>query len=217
MKGRLKRLDNGEYTILQLDVLKELANIGGGNAATSISKLIEKTITMTVPTIRILSYEEVYAQIMAEDSTVNAVLMKMVGDAEGMFLFVTGDEANKNLIKMMLPEQIQTNKELEESSIKELVNIVVTSYLNAIAKFVDVNLISSVPLLIRDMFGAIISSVYIEQEQYDDSIMIIKNEFSHDGDKIEASLYFVPRPGLLEKLFKILGVGEDEELCQKEC
>ena len=202
---------------MQLDVLKELANIGGGNAATSISKLIEKTITMTVPTIRLLSYEDVYTQIMAEDSMVNAVLMKMVGDAEGMFLFVTGDEANKNLIKMMLPVHLQINNELAESAIKELVNIVVTSYLNAIAKFVDVNLVSSIPLLIKDMFGAIISSVYIESEQYDDSIMIIKNEFSHDGDKIEASLYFVPRPGLLEKLFKILGVGEDEEPCQKEC
>ena len=210
-------MDKEDYTILQLDVLKELANIGGGNAATSISKLIEKTITMTVPTIRLLSYEEVYTQIMAEDSMVNAVLMKMVGDAEGMFLFVTGDEANKNLIKMMLPVHLQINNELAESAIKELVNIVVTSYLNAIAKFVDVNLVSSIPLLIRDMFGAIISSVYIESEQYDDSIMIIKNEFSHEGDRIEASLYFVPRPGLLEKLFKILGVGEDEEPCQKEC
>ncbi len=73
-------------------------------------------------------------------------------------------------------------------------------------KLMDANLITSVPIIIEDMFGAIMSSVYLEQNQYDDSIMIIKNEFYYLGDRLESSLYFVPKPGIIEKMLTALTV-----------
>ena len=198
-----------EYSLLQLDVIKELANIGGGNAASSISKLIDKPVDMYVPTVEIFTYEKVYDKIMSEDSMINAVLIRMSGVKEGVFLFIIKDDIAKDIVKMMVPDGVEITEEISISAIKELVNIVVTSYLNAIGSMIDVRLMSSVPLLARDMFGAILSSVYIEEGQYDDNIMIIKNEFIYEGDKLESSLYFVPRPGVLESLFKILEVGEE--------
>lgn len=206
MKGRAMTLNKEEYTFLELDVIKELANVGGGNAATSISKLVNKPVNMTVPTIELLNYNEVFEKIMPEDQMVNAVIMRMLGDGEGIFLFVTTHEASMDLINMMMPIDSKCTEELQQSAIKELVNILVTSYLNAISKMVSVNLISSVPSLTVDMFGAILSSTYIESEQYDENIMIIKNEFIYQGEKIESSLYFVPKPGVLDSLFKIIGV-----------
>jgi chemotaxis protein CheC len=200
-------LNKDNYTLLQIDTIKELANVGGGNAATSISQLIGKPVSMEVPIIEILNYNNVFKEIMSEDTLIDAIMMKMLGDAEGIYLFVTRPEASKALIQMMLPDLIkEENEELNHSTLKELVNIVVSSYLNAISKMVNVNLISSVPSLSEDMFGAILSSAYIESEQYDENIMIIKNEFLYQGKRIESSLYFIPKPGVLKKLFKILGV-----------
>lgn len=199
-------LNKEDFTFLQLDIIKELANVGGGNAATSISKLVKKPVNMMVPTIEILNYNEVFEKIMAEDQMVNAVIMRMFGDGEGIFLFVTTQEASQDLINMMMPEGILLTEELGDSAIKELVNILVTSYLNAISKLVDVNLISSVPTSTIDMFGAILSSTYIESEQYDENIMIIKNEFIYQGEKIDSSLYFVPKPDVLASLFKLVGM-----------
>lgn len=203
-------LSSSGYTSIQLDVLKELANIGGGNAASGISKMIGEPVNMTVPVIEILRYEEVYEQIMAEDAMVNGVLLRVVGDADGVFLFVASDEVAHKLLTMMMPSGMNLSSELTDSGLKELVNIVVSSYLNAIAMMINKNLIATVPMLIKDMFGAIFSSVYIESGQYDDNVMIIKNEFLYQGDRLESSLYFVPVPGLIEGLFKILGVGEGE-------
>ncbi|RBP70132.1 chemotaxis protein CheC [Alkalibaculum bacchi] len=200
-------MNKDNYTLLQIDTIKELANVGGGNAATSISQLIGKPVSMEVPTIEILNYNNVFNKIMPEDTLIDAIMMRMLGDAEGIYLFVTRPEASKALIQMMLPDFIkEKNEELNHSTLKELVNIVVSSYLNAISKMVNVNLISSVPSLSEDMFGAILSSAYIESEQYDENIMIIKNEFLYQGERIESSLYFIPKPGVLKKLFKILGV-----------
>ena len=199
-------MNKGGYTDLQLDLIKELANIGGGNAATSLSQLIDKPTNMTVPTIDIMDYNEVYKNIMAEEEMVDAVLLKMLGDAEGVFLFINTQESSDHIVKMMVGDNVPINEEIRGSAIGELVNILVSSFLSAVAKTVDVNLVSSVPFYIQDMFGAILSSVYIESGQYDENIMIIKNEFFYQGIKIESSLYFVPKPGVLEGLFKTIGV-----------
>lgn len=197
---------NDNYTTLQLDFIRELTNIGGGNAATSISQLINKPVNMLVPTIELKSYNEIYEETLAEDIMVSAVVIRMLGDAEGIFLFVTTPELSKNLIKMMLPDDTQVNDELRDSAIKELVNILVGSFLNAISQIVKINLLASEPFAAEEMFGAILSSVYMESEQYEDNVMIIKNEFVYQGDKIDSSLYFVPKPGVLGNFFKIIGV-----------
>lgn len=194
------------YTSLQIDCLGEVVNIGGGNAATSLSKLIDKRIDMTIPRIEVLSYEEVYKDIMAEDKVVNSVIMNMLGDGEGIFAFVASLEATDLLAKMMMGSEEEIEDEIKNSALVELVNITVSSFLNAVSKMTDGNLIISIPFQITDMFGAVLSSVYMESEHYDENIMIIKSEFSYNGNTIETSLYFVPRPGVLEKLFKTLGV-----------
>lgn len=198
---------NTDYTLLELDALKEIINIGGGNAATSLSQLIEKPVNMTVPVIELLDYEDVYQQIMPEDTIVKAIVIKMLGEAEGVFLFTVDQEASENIVKMMMPEGVSYSEQLADSALQELVNIIVNSFLNAIIKLLDIHLVTSVPLLTKDMFGAIMSSVYLEQGQYEERVMIIKNEFYYEGDRLESSLYFVPKPGILEQLFKLIGVG----------
>lgn len=198
---------NTNYSMLELDALKEIINIGGGNAATSLSQLIEKPVNMTVPVIKMLDYADVYEQIMPEETVVKAVVTKMLGDAEGIFLFTVDQEASENIVTMMMPEGVAYSEQLADSALQELVNILVNSFLNAVIKLLDIHLVTSVPLLTKDMFGAIMSSVYLEQGQYEERVMIIKNEFYYAGDRLESSLYFVPKPGILEELFKLIGVG----------
>lgn len=195
-----------KYTPREIDIIKEIINIGGGNAATSISQLIDKPVTMSVPIIDIKNYEEVYEEAMAEDKMINGVIVRALGDAEGVFLFVIAEEVTEDIVDMMTPEGIQLNDELLNSGLAEFVNILISSFLNAVSKLLDINLISSVPLLIEDMFGAILSSLYIEAGQYDEDIMIIKNEFFYLGGNMETSLYFIPRPGILKELFKKIEV-----------
>src|SRR5690606_2979900 len=166
-----------EFSTVQLDALKEVINIGGGNAATSLSQLINKPVHMTVPTIEVMAYEDMFEQVMSEDTMIDAVLTKMFGQAEGVCLLVGLEEDMKHLASIMLPENSETNPEMIDSALKELANILVNSFLNAVTKLLDINLLTSIPLLTRDMFGAIVSSVYMESGQYDDTILILKNEF----------------------------------------
>lgn len=194
------------YTLMEMDALKEVANVGGGNAATAISILVSKTIHMDVPQLEILNYDEVYKDIMGEDEMVMAGAMRIMGDGEGSFLFVVKCEDAHKIFEMMMNGDYEMTPELTYSAFSEFVNILGSSYLNAVARLLDVTLISSVPAVTEDMFGAVLSTSYIMSEQYDEHVMIIKNEFTFNNLKIDSSLYFIPRPGVLDQLIQKIGL-----------
>lgn len=178
--------------------LKEVVNIGGGNAATSLSKLINQEVKMDVPTLELMEYEEVFKNIRPEEMAVKVVLIRLI-NGEGSFIFVTEPEDAEELAKMMFSEDIELSEELIDSAVKELVNILVNSFLNATMKILNIDLIASVPAVTLDMFGSVLTSLYMEQSHYDSKIIIIKNEFWSMGEKIEGSLYFVPNPEFIDK------------------
>jgi chemotaxis protein CheC len=195
-----------KYLPLQIDAMKELVNIGGGHAATSISSLINTKVDMIVPLIEIMEYEELYARIMSEDKIVYSVTTQILGNGGGVFLFALPEESANQISQMMLLNSMEKTQELIESSIKELVNIIVNSFLNAISELLNIRLMSSIPNLTIDMFGSIISSLYMAYDQYDEEVLIIKNEFFYSGNQMDAYLYFIPETGVLEKLFKSIGL-----------
>lgn len=199
-------MNSMKYGLMEMDALKEVANVGGGNAATAISILVNKTIHMDVPQLEILDYDEIYEQIMDEEEMVMAGAMRIMGDGEGSFLFVVKCEDAKKIFQMMMPGIEEITEPLAFSALGEFVNILGSSYLNAVARLLDVTLISGVPAVTKDMFGAILSTSYIMSDQYDEQVMIIKNEFIYDEMKVESSLYFIPRPGVLDQLIQKIGL-----------
>lgn len=192
--------------LLRLDALQELVNIGGGNAATSVSSLIEKPVQMSIPTVAEMDYEEVFETVKSEADNVKAVLMKLTGEGQGTFLFVMSEESAKDWTDLLFQGKQPQSEELMDSALKELVNILVHSFLNAVIQVLGVNLLASVPILIEDMFGSILSSLYMDQQQYDNQVIILKTAFFCEGEHIEGSLYFVPGPGILETLLELMGV-----------
>ncbi|GAA0368991.1 chemotaxis protein CheC [Alkalibacterium iburiense] len=195
-----------EKQLLRYDALQEIANIGGGHAATSLSKMIGKRVGMDVPFLRLLPYDEVFAGIQSDETVVRAVLSEVVGQEYGVFLFVIPLDESDKLAELLLPEEVAIDFELANSAIKELSNILVQSFLQAVMQMINKPLIASLPSLTVDLFGSILSSVYMEQYQFSDEIFIMKNKFYSMGHVIEGSLYFVPKPTVLEKLLDELGI-----------
>lgn len=181
--------------------LKEIINIGGGNAATSLSTLINNRVNMDVPTLELMEYEEVYQSILADDKEVKVVIMQLLG-GEGSFIFVVSPEDAMKLAEKMFHNEMEVTEELADSAVKELVNILVNSFLNASMKMIDMNLLASVPMMAHDLFGSVLSSIYLEYGQYDSTIVIMQNEFWSEGDKIDGSLFFIPTPQFIDNLIE---------------
>ncbi|GBG94907.1 chemotaxis protein, CheC [Ligilactobacillus salitolerans] len=194
------------YSDIQLDALKETMNIGGGKAATTISQMIGSVIRMRVPEVTILSYSELYAQVMADDQEVYAVLSSIEGELKGAMLFVITNAAAKDLSGLMVGTTEELSEEIKVSAVSELTNIVSSSFLTSIGGLLDKKIKPEVPCCSYDVFGAVISSAYMEFDQFGDEVMVIRNEFSYDSKQLEASLYFIPEVGVIDKIIKALGV-----------
>lgn len=188
---------SNNFSPFEIDIMKEIINIGGGNVATSISKLIGKKVHMNLPIITQLTYNEIFETLMPAEEIVKAVQMEVDGAIKGQFLLLV-DETN---IMQFSPEdrRLIQNEELANSAFCELANILVNQFIQAVASLFDVPLVTSVPYLAEDMFGSLLSSAYLEEFQYDDQIWVFKNEYWIENEKWDSSLYFVPQDGILEK------------------
>lgn len=194
-----------EFNQLQLDGLREIINIGGGHAATSLAQLTTRRIEMNIPEIDVLAYHEIFNEYLPADTPVYAIYTHIENDLTGAFLLVVSHETATLLVKLMTDNLMQTD-ELTQSALNELGNIIGNSFLKAIGEMLTFEVTTSLPTVIDDVFGAILTSTYMALEQYDEQILVIRNEFKYAKQNLDASLFFIPTSGNLEKIFDALGL-----------
>ncbi|MCU9612082.1 chemotaxis protein CheC [Caldibacillus lycopersici] len=203
---------------LQMDVLKEASNIGAGNAATALSKLLNKKIEMNVPVVRILSFAEIMELIGGSEQMVASVFLQIEGDFTGyMFYILPVDEADSFVRQLTGMSNFSLKNEnvpeIVLSAFQEMGNILTGSYLAAVSDFTQLQLKPSVPAVGIDMFGAIISYGLLEISQISDFAIVIDTEVSdsnaaRDGDLIKGHFFLLPDPDSFTKVFESLGVYE---------
>ena len=197
---------------MQLDALKEIGNIGAGNAATALSKMVGKRVNMEVPLVRILPLKDVPEWLGGPEKEVVGVYLSVFGALAGHILFVmTIDDALKImriLLGDMAPsrDQILSMDELASSAMGEIGNILSSSYLSALADFTGLHLNHSVPAIAVDMAGAIVDAVLIEISQHSDYALLIETVFVEEEDRITGYFMLIPDTGSLEIILQALGV-----------
>lgn len=190
---------------MQLDALREVGNIGAGNAATALSQLINRKVDMTVPSINVVPFEEIFSKIGGEEVVIG-VIVRVLGDIPGNILFIFEKETALNLIETLTGAHEEQITDMGNSVLCEVGNIISTSYMNSIAKFANLVIIPSVPAVTYDMMGAILSTTFIESGQYDDQVLDIETMFLQDNSEISGHFYYIPMPGSLEKILNSLGL-----------
>jgi len=204
-RGEYRIVNFKELTPMQLDYLTELTNIGGGNAATALSQILNRKIQMEVPKVTFITYQELFADYIKMEEEVCAVSIRVYGDAPGNFLFVISKDEAAEFVEMTVRTIVSdVSRDIYISAIQEVGNILCSSYWNALSRMLDLSFLSSVPAFVQDMFGAIITTAYIESGQYDDVILFIENIFRTGQNTIKTHLFYIPLPGSLEKMLTLL-------------
>lgn len=191
-----------------VDVLKEIGNIGAGNAMTALSQMLQCKVDMRVPQVRLLEFSEVGAIMGGEEKTMCGILLGVEGDITGSIMFLIELEAAKSLIKklMMGYESGQpTFDDMELSALKEISNIITGAYLNSLSTLTNLMIYPTPPSLTIDMAGAILSVPAIEFGILGDHILLIQSQFY---DEVEIDGYFILIPDLpsYEKILSALGI-----------
>ena len=184
---------------VQLDALREVANIGAGHAATALSQMTGGTIMISVPTINIAKLEDVPPQISAPEEPVAAVLMNMMGDLTGRTLLVFPRATAVRLAELMLRRPEGTSPELgelEQSAIKEAGNILSGAYMNALSDFMGLMLLPSPPSLAVDMSNAVLTTAYLQFGNDHDYVFCVESEFYMQDVNVRLRGFFLLLPDI---------------------
>lgn len=196
---------------IQMDALREVANIGAGHAATALSQMIGQTIMISVPTINVARLEEIPPQVGAPDEPVAAVLMHMLGDLTGRTLLVFPRRTARRIASLLLRRQPTSDdfSEMEQSAIKEAGNILSSAYMNALSDFMGMMLIPSPPSLAVDMSGAVLTTAYLQFGTDKDYVFCVESEFFMENvdEHLHGFFLLLPDAASLHAILKAVRVA----------
>jgi len=195
---------------LQIDVLREIGNIGAGNAATALAKMLNKKVDMEVPKVNILEFKDVNDILGGAEILVIGILLRVTGDLKGNIMFIINFEAAHVLVNLLMGNPLdaigESFSEMELSALKEIGNILAGSYLSALSSLTNLNILPSIPDIAIDMAGAILSVPAIEFGKVGDTVLYIETEFSEGSTKVVGDFFLIPDVESYDTLLKALGV-----------
>ncbi|MCR5278160.1 MAG: chemotaxis protein CheC [Lachnospiraceae bacterium] len=184
------------------DVLKELGNIGAGNATTALAQMLQCKVDMKVPQVKLLEFQELGQLMGGEEKIMAGIYLCVEGDITGSIMFLLAKDAARHLVSKLMGMEMTGDDftEMETSALKEIGNIITGAYLNSLSTITNLKIYPSVPALTIDMAGAILSVPAIEFGTLGDKILLIQTQFTDD---MELDGFFVLVPDL-ESYAKIL-------------
>ncbi len=197
----------GDMNLLDLDVMKEISSIGTSHAATSLSKLLQKEVRITIPEVNILSYDETVDKIGQIEELVAATLVQMSNEVNGLMLFIFKMDLANAVLGKLLNRHYTSFEEMDEmdySALEEIGNIIICSYVNAFTQLVGVEIDLSVPSSTINMLGGILTAEYGYET---DKLMYINAEFIMDGEKLTDGLLMLPDIASLNRILEKLGIS----------
>ncbi len=198
-------VDAQKLTEAERDALREIANIGAGHAATALSQMTGRKIMIDVPEVSVKRLEEAAEQMGAADTVVAAVLMHMMGDLTGRTLLVLPEASARSLCGILLrhSEPGPGFSEMQKSTIMETGNILCSAYLNALSDFMGMMLVPSVPALVADLAGAVLTTAYLNFGHSRDHVICVDTAFRIAGseDKVSGQFILMPDAASLSAIF----------------
>ncbi len=196
---------------LAIDMLKEIGSIGGGNAATALSSMLNAKVNMALPEVKILGFNAAMNLLGNPEELVAAIVVELSGELEGVMLFILTKEFVDEIMQRVVGKtsvDMMVLDELDTSVLTEIGNIVISSYITAMSSLVNVEVDLSVPQFTVNMVGGILSLPIAVMGQHSDKIMMIKGKFQIDGKAMDSDMLLLPDVKTLNVLMKKLGVIE---------
>ena len=195
------------FTDMQLDALRELANIASGTAATALSQMLGQEVELSVPRALALPLADAVDACGSPDETVSGVVIPLEGDIPGLVLLLIPTEHAGKLCRLL---GVEPGSEVGDSALCEIGNILGTSYLNGLSAMTGLYLGPCPPHLTTDMLGAIVATLLAQTAGHSDIALVLDSELDLQQDPCSISFLLLPTAGGVTDLLAPLGLAETE-------
>jgi len=195
---------------VHIEALKEIGNIGTGNAATSLSTMTSKKVDITVPDVSVIEISKIPFMFKDPEKVTVGIQMNFFEELNGKLLLLYDAKPAKEMVKLLIgtePEDLTKMDEMQKSVFSEIGNIVCGSYLVALSQFTNLNVNSEVPQVTFDMISAIVAESCLEYAAEEDNSILVETNFEIESQtEVDAYLFQIMEPHSIEKLLASLGM-----------
>ncbi|WP_343083857.1 chemotaxis protein CheC [Blautia producta] len=185
------------------DFMRELGNIGTGNAVNALSQLLNCPLEIDTPNLRILPFQQLTEILTEAETPLAGIMVEVFKEVEGMFLFLLDETFTRQIVHLALGVEMwdfMSLTEMEESLLLELGNIMCGSYIRALSQLLDIEMDVSVPQIKIDMGGAILTDAALRFLRTGDELLMIDNLFRMDTGTFSGRILFLPEMDSLQVL-----------------
>ena len=179
---------------MELDVLREIGTIGAGNATTSLSVLLDSKLSMKIPKVSFMSFDDFVESIGGAENVIAGVMSNITGGIDGFILFAMDMRDAHRLVNRLQGEELSNVElfdDMDLSAVKEIGNILISSYLSSIETLTGIHIRPSTPMLSIDMAGAILSFPAIVNSREHDDVLQIESQFEGEDLSIEGHIMMI--------------------------
>ena len=195
----------------RLDALREVGNIGSGNAATALAQFLNRKIEMTVPNASIMDLNEIPELVGGVDKPIFGIFLKIMGEISGRFLLMIPETTTKKMLKDLIPnckiDSLMHLGEMESSCMREIGNILAGAFLNALSILTQTTMLNSLPSINFDYSGAMIDNVVAEMTACSDKVLMMETSFTEEQEDMRIHIFILPEPDSLKLLLQKIGVA----------
>jgi chemotaxis protein CheC len=200
----MRRVNTGDgLSDLQLDALRELANIGSGNAGTALASMLGRGVDISVPAAAALPLADAVDTVGAPGESRHAVLLPITGDIEAMVVLLFADDAAAKLCAVY---GIDPASEDGRSMLGEVGNILGSSYINVLAQMAILDLEPAPPQVVHDLLGAIVQSVLLASADGADTALILDSSLTVENESCSLSFLLLASNDGVHRILENVGL-----------
>jgi chemotaxis protein CheC len=192
------------FSEMQESALIEVANIGSGHAATALSTLLGRPVEVHYAEALVSTLAEAADRIGSAASQ-SALVDTPIADDGGKVLLIFPDGAGEDLCRLL---GTTIDDELGLSALREVGNILASSYLNALVEMTGLDLEPDPPTIEVDVLGSLIEHSIDASSRPDDPAVLMRSCMTVESSDARFVFLFVPQLGSVDRLLDALGVGD---------
>lgn len=204
----MSELNFDEMSQEYFDILRELGNIGAGNATTALAEMLQCKVDMSVPKVGLLEFKEVGMAMGGEEQIMAGIYLGVEGDITGSIMFLLEKNSARFLVSKLMGMEMEGDdfSEMEFSAMKEVGNIITGAYLNSLSSLTNLKIFPTIPDIAVDMAGAIMSVPAIQFGAVGDRMLLIQTQF-FDDVAIDGYFILIPDMESYSKILSALGMS----------
>jgi len=191
----------------EFDALREVGNIGVGNATTALSRILNKRIAINIPETKFIKIERFSDELGGAEKIVVSLYLSFSGDLSGECLFAFAESDALELVDLMMGQPCGTSKRFDdmgESAFMEMSNIFTGAYLSALANMLSMRILPSVPNIANDMVQSVSDLMLIKISRAANELLCVKAKILVDGRDINGEFIILFDNPSLDKVLKYL-------------